>query len=260
MNYTVKLHFGLAYSGINNNGAGSTDNYMTMPSVSGAKILSKRLYSWGDYMDYAVENAGKLDSVSASNMGRVALINSNNPWESLSETKLHERPKSLQLAMQLNVNERFALTTGLGCTYMKSYFEAGNEKTIIRRSQRIYYVGIPLEMSCKIVGGRRWAVFASGGVQVDMPVNGRVTTQYLYNGVGFDNRDSLIIPTARTRIDVPLQWSAGVGIGLQYRIIPHLSIVAAPQLRWYVPTGGVETFYTEHPWSFALPVGIKFVW
>jgi hypothetical protein len=95
---------------------------------------------------------------------------------------------------------------------------------------------------------------------MDVPVSGRVTTQYLYNGVGSDNRDSLIIPTARTRIDVPLQWSAGVGIGLQYRIMPHLSIVAAPQLRWYVPTGGVETFYTVHPWSFALPVGIKFVW
>ena len=139
----IKLHFGLAYSGINNNGAGSTDNYMTMPSVSGAKILSKRLYSWGDYMDYAVTNADKLDSVSASNMGRVALINSNNPWEPLTEQKFHERPKSLQLSMQLNLNERFALTTGLGYTYMKSNFEAGNEMTIIRRCQRIYYVGIP---------------------------------------------------------------------------------------------------------------------
>ena len=256
----IKLHFGLAYSDINNNGAGSTDNYMTMPSVSGAKILSKRLYSWGDYMDYAVTNADKLDSVSSSNMGRVALINSNNPWEPLTEQKFHERPKFLQLSMQLNLNERFALTTGLGCTYMKSNFEAGNEMTIIRRCQRIYYVGIPLEISCKVAGGNRWTAFASGGVQMDVPVSGRVTTQYLYNGVGSDNRDSLIIPTARTRIDVPLQWSAGVGIGLQYRIIPHLSIVAAPQLRWYVPTGGVETFYTEHPWSFALPVGIKFVW
>ncbi len=256
----IKWHFGLAYSGISNGGSGSTDNYMTMPSVSGAKILSKRLYSWGDYMDYAIVNADKLDSVSASNMGRVALINSNNPWEPLSETKFHERPKSLQLSMQLHINERFALTTGLGCTYMKSYFEGGNEMTIIRRSQRIYYVGIPLEMSCKIVGGRRWAVFASGGVQVDMPVNGRVTTQYLYNGFGFDNRDSLIIPTVRTRIDVPWQWSTGIGMDFQYRIIPHLSVVIAPRLRWFVPTSGVETFYTEHPWDYALPFGLKFVW
>ncbi len=256
----IKLHFGLAYSDINNNGTGSTDNYMTMPSVLGAKILSKRLYCWGDYMDYAIENADKMDSVSASNMGRVAIVNANHPCESLSENKFHERPKSLQLTIQLQFNERLSLTSGLGCTYMKSSFEAGNELTTIRRSQKIYYLGIPMEISCKIVGSKRWAAFATGGVQVDIPISGRVTTQYLYNGFGYDNRDSLIIPTARTRIDVPWQWSMGVGMGLQYRIMPHLSIVAAPQIRWYAPTSGIETYRTEHPWDFALPVGIKFIW
>ena len=125
----------LAYAGTPSSDMTRTDNYMTMPSYSGATTRSTKLYNWGDYMDYVTANAPMMDSVSASNMSRVAIINSGHPSEPLAETKHHERPLSLQLSLSRQLNSRWSLSTGLSYTRMKSTFQGGNENTLIHRTQ-----------------------------------------------------------------------------------------------------------------------------
>ena len=248
----------LAYAGTPSSDMTRTDNYMTMPSYSGAVTRSTRLYNWGDYMDYVTANAPMMDSVSASNMSRVAIINSSHPSEPLAETKHHERPLTLQLSLSRQLNSRWSLSTGLSYTRMKSTFQSGNENTLIHRTQKIHYLGIPLRLNYRLMGGKRWSLYTSGGLQLDLPVSGTLSTQYIYGGPYTDLNNS---PAVETTINATWQWSFGVGTGLQYEIVPHLKVYLEPSLNYYIPSSdAVETYRTEHPFDLSLPLGIRITW
>ena len=251
-------HLALAYAGNPQRDMSRTDNYMTMPTLSGSMTRSTKLDNWGDYMDYVMANAPMMDSVSASNMRHVAIINSNHPQDPLTETKRHERPLTLQLSLSRQLNSHWSLATGLSYTRMKSTFESGNENTIILRTQRLHYLGIPLKLGYRIVGGNRWNLYTTGGVQLDIPVSARLTTQYIYGGSYAPIGNS---PDIDATISAPWQWSVGVGIGAQYQIVPHLNVYLEPSLNYFIPTStDVESYRTEHPFDLSLPFGIRFTW
>ena len=251
-------HLAVAYAGNPQNDMSRTDNYMTMPTLSGSMTRSTKLYNWGDYMDYVMANAPMMDSVSASNMRHVAIINSNHPQDPLTETKHHERPLTLQLSLSRQLNSHWSLATGLSYTRMKSTFESGNENTIIHRTQRLHYLGIPLKLGYRVVGGNRWTLYSTGGVQLDIPVSARLTTQYIYGGSYAPIGNS---PDIDATISAPWQWSVGVGIGAQYQIVPHLNVYLEPSLNYFIPTStDVESYRTEHPFDLSLPFGIRFTW
>ena len=251
-------HLALAYAGNPQRDMSRTDNYMTMPTLSGSMTRSTKLYNWGDYMDYVMANAPMMDSVSASNMRHVAIINSNHPQDPLTETKRHERPLTLQLSLSRQLNSHWSLATGLSYTRMKSTFESGNENTIIHRTQRLHYLGIPLKLGYRVVGGNRWSLYSTGGVQLDIPVSARLTTQYIYGGSYAPIGNS---PDIDATISAPWQWSVGVGIGAQYQIVPHLNVYLEPSLNYFIPTStDVESYRTEHPFDLSLPFGIRFTW
>ena len=251
-------HLALAYAGNSQGDMSHTDNYMTMPSLSGSMTRSTKLYNWGDYMDYVMANASMMDSVSASNMKHVAIINSNHPQDPLTETKHHERPLTLQLSLSRQLNSHWLLATGLSYTRMKSTFESGNENTLIHRTQRLHYIGIPLKLGYRVVGGNRWNLYTTGGIQLDIPVSARLTTQYIYGGSYAPIGNS---PDIDATISAPWQWSVGVGIGAQYQIVPHLNVYLEPSLNYFIPTStDVESYCTEHPFDLSLPFGIRFTW
>ena len=251
-------HLALAYAGNPQRDMSRTDNYMTMPTLSGSMTRSTKLYNWDDYMDYVMANAPMMDSVSASNMRHVAIINSNHPQDPLTETKRHERPLTLQLSLSRQLNSHWSLATGLSYTRMKSTFESGNENTIIHRTQRLHYLGIPLKLGYRVVGGNRWNLYTTGGVQLDIPVSARLTTQYIYCGSYAPIGNS---PDIDATISAPWQWSVGVGIGAQYQIVPHLNVYLEPSLNYFIPTStDVESYRTEHPFDLSLPFGIRFTW
>jgi len=248
----------LAYAGTPSSDMTRTDNYMTMPSYSGAATRSTKLYNWGDYMNYVNENASMMDSVSASNMSRVASINSGHPSEPLAETKRHERPLTLQLSLSRQLNDCWSLSTGLSYTRMKSTFQSGNENTLIHRTQRLHYVGIPLHLNYRLTSGKRWSLYTSCGLQLDLPVSAKLSTQYNYGGPYTDLNTS---PAVETTINAPWQWSFGIGAGVQYEIVPHLKVYLEPSLNYYIPSSEtVETYRTEHPLDLSLPLGIRISW
>ena len=251
-------HFALAYTGSLQNDRMHTDNYMTMPSLYGNKTRSAILYNWGDYMEYAIANAPMMDSASASNMTRVAIINSNNPLDPLVETKHHDRPLTIRLSLSRQISNRWSLATGVNYSYMMSTFESGNENTSIYRLQRLQYIGIPLNFGYRIAGDNRWGLYTIGGIQLDIPVSARVTSRYIY----IDSYDPLReSPNITTRIRAPWQWSVSTGIGAQYQIVPHLNLYLEPSMNYYIPSSNaIETYRTAHPLQFSLPLGIRLSW
>lgn len=248
----------LAYNGSVQGEKSRTNDYMTIPSLSKGVTRSTRIYNWGEYMEYVMENAENMDSLSALNMRRVALINSNNPQESLTEKSKHERPLTIQLLFNRQFNSHWSFTTGLSLTKMKSNFESGNENTLIYRTQRIHYLGIPLKAGFHIMGNHRFTLYTSGGIQLDFPVSARLTTKYVYSHAYDSSTDS---PDINTGIHAPCQLSFGVGLGVQYQVLPHINLFLEPSLNYYLPNGqGIETYRTVHPFDISIPTGIKICW
>lgn len=252
------MHLAIAYAGVPSSNLIRNANFMTMPSLSSTATRASKLYNWGDYINYVATNAPMMDSISAYNMQHIAIINSSHPLEPITETKHHERPLTLQLSLSRQLNNHWSFATGLSYTRMKSTFESGNENTLIHRTQRIHYLGIPIRLNYRMVGGNRWNIYTSGGIQLDIPVSSRLTTQYIYGGQysAYNNSPEII-----TNIRAPWQWSVGAGLGVEYQIIPHLNLYLEPSLNYYIPTtSDLENYHTEHPLDLSLPIGIRISW
>ena len=253
----------LAYAGVPSNGTSVIDNFLTVVDyASGSQTRSMRIYNWGEYMDYVNNYASKMDSVDAMNMRRIAIANAGRPDAPLAERKHHERPRTFELSLSYPISKRWSVNSGLSYTRMKSTFESDDGNMLTRRTQKLYYVGLPLKLRYTLLEKSRWQLYASGGIGLDIPLCGKETTQYLYIGPYQSERsDSLILPTTHARIRAPWLWSVHVGAGVQYQLLPHVNAYFEPRLQYYIPTGNpVETYRTEHPFDLSLPFGIRFTW
>ena len=254
----------LAYAGIPSNGTTVIDNFLTVVDyASGSQTRSMRIYNWGEYIDYVNNYASQMDSVDAMNMRRIAIFNAGHPKDPISERKYHEHPRTFELSLSYPLSKRWSLTSGLSYTRMKSTFESDGHNMLTRRTQKLYYVGIPLKLTYTLYEKKRWQLYTSGGLQLDIPVCGKESTQYLYADPSQQIQlgDSLIMPTSRSRVNAPWQWSVNVGAGVQYHLLPHVNAYFEPRLQYYIPTSSpIETYRTEHPFDLSLPFGIRFTW
>lgn len=252
-----------AYSGSVQGEKVRTNDYMTLPSLSSDPTRSTKIYNWGEYMAYVTDNAQTMDPLTALNMSNMAIINSNNPQTPIYEKSKHERPLTLQLLFNRQISNHWSFTTGLSITEMKSTYESGNENTLntptlIYRKQRIHYLGIPLKANFHMVENNHMSIYTSGGILLDVPVSARLTTKYIYSDPNYSSFNS---PDINTRIYAPCQWSLGVGLGVQYEILPHFNIFLEPSLNYYLPNRqGIETYRKDHPLDISIPVGIKICW
>ena len=81
----------------------------------------------------------------------------------------------------------------------------------------------------------------------------RLSSDFYVNGL---NKTS-----EKTTIRAPWQFSTTLGLGLQYHLTPSVGIFAEPSLQYYIPMKtDIETYRTEHPVTFSLPLGIRFTW
>ena len=98
-----------------------------------------------------------------------------------------------------------------------------------------------------------WSLYGSLSITTEIPVYSPLNTSYYLHGV--------LEATDKTTIRAPWQWSVGTGLGLQYNFTPNIGLFTEPSLQYYIPTGGsIETYRTDHPFTFSLPLGIRFTW
>ena len=101
--------------------------------------------------------------------------------------------------------------------------------------------------------GKRWSIYGSAGLTVEMPVYSPLYTKYYVSG--------MYKASEKKKLQAPWQFSTSMGLGLQYHLTPTIGIFAEPSLQYYIPTKSeIETYRTEHPFVFTLPLGIRFTW
>ena len=213
--------------------------------------------NWSDYAAFLSEMPDDGSSHSRSVIVNIALNNAGDALgtgtDKIVRKSHHYMPVNFSLTLKYRLNNRFALETGLSYSRLKSEFEMGSNGNTINEQQTIHYLGIPLKGTYNIYNRKAWSLYGSLGVTTEIPFYSPLGTSYYLHGI--------LEATDKTTIHAPWQWSVGTGLGLQYNFTPNIGLFAEPSLQYYIPTGSsIETYRTEHPFTFSLPLGIRFTW
>ena len=209
---------------------------------------------WSDYAEALRSGTLEVDAKTYRTLLTIAQNNAARPdADKIERTTHHYMPVTFSLALKYKLNNRFGLETGLSYSRLKSEYEIGTGGNAIREQQTIHYLGIPLKGTYNIYNVRRWSLYGSLGVKLEMPVYAPLNTGYFVNGMKELEEKSTL--------HAPLQWSVGTGVGLQYNLTPNVGFYVEPSLQYYIPAGSdIETYRTEHPFMFSLPLGIRITW
>jgi len=248
----------LAYSGgMGEQNASRPYGFTETPTlaISGEPLLPVTFENWSDYAAFLAENPDDGSGHSRSVIMNIALNNADDATgtDKIVRKSHHHMPVNFTLALKYDLNHRFALETGLSYSRMKSDFEMGSNGNTINEQQTIHYLGIPVKGIYNIYNRKAWSLYSNLNVTTEIPVYSPLNTSYYLHGV--------LKTTDKTTIRAPWQLSVGTGLGLQYNFTPNIGLFAEPSLQYYIPTGGsIETYRTEHPFTFSLPLGIRFTW
>ena len=224
------------------------------PGEGPTYIVPSRIDNWSDYAVYLANNPDAVSAQTRSVIMRIALNNANKPGEDkILRTSHHQMPVTWSLALKYQLNNRFGLESGLNYNRLNSEFEMGTNGNTISQQQTIHYIGIPVKGLYNMFGTRKWSLYGSLGLTSEIPVHSTLQSNYYVNGL-YETSD-------KTTIHVPWQFSTSLGLGLQYHFTPNIGFFVEPSLQYYIPTNSdIENYRTEHPFTFSLPLGIRFTW
>ncbi len=238
----------------------------SLPGPSPSPTTPSSIDNWTDYAVYLANNPDAVSDKTRSVIMRIALNNANRPGEDkILRTSHHQMPVTWSLALKYRLDNRFGLESGLGYSRLTSDFEMGADgrsategdaslgKNTIREHQTIHYLDIPVKGIYNMYGGKRWGIYGSFGLTTEIPVHSTLQSDFYVNGQ-HEASD-------KTDIRAPWQFSTTFGLGLQYHLTPNVGFFAEPSLQYYIPMqSDIETYRTEHPFTFSLPLGIRFTW
>ena len=195
----------------------------------------------------------------------IGIEGTNGPIDS---TAHHRMPLTAALDVSRQLNSRWSLNGGLRFTLLSSEFQVGNTLLHIDRSQHVRYLGLSLGTTYRLwpaIGGdatqrnslrrstwklRPLSIYSSASLNCDLPLRSTVETTYL--------KGDKAVSTESTRLHPSTQWSLGAGLGAQYSVTPAVAFFVEPSLHYYIPThDGIDTWCTEHPLTFSLPLGVR---
>ena len=224
----------------------------SLPTSSPA--IPNTIDNWTDYAVYLANNPDAVSKKARSVLMRIALNNANRPGEDkILRTSHHQMPLTWSLALKYSLNHRFGLESGLSYSRLASDFETGADGNTIREQQTVHYLGIPMKGIYNMYGRKHWDIYGCLGLMTEIPVHSTLHSDFYVNGQ-HEVSD-------KTSIRLPWQFSTTFGLGLQIHLTPDIGLFAEPSLQYYIPMKtDIETYRTEHPFTFSLPLGIRFTW
>ena len=208
-----------------------------------------KLTTWEDYAqelhritqsDPTAENVAMAD-IADHNSGEII------------ETEHHDKPITLGVAINKNIGKRWSLETGLQYSYLKSCFVLGTGSYRVDKEQKLHYIGVPLKLSYQFMKFKRLSTYGSLGASIQIPIYGKTNADYIVGDKSAYTTD--------WKLTLPVQWTVNTNIGIQYQFAPNLNLFVEPTMNWYIPNGSsIKNTWTERPFTFTVPFGIRFSW
>lgn len=227
-------------------------NYLSVIDYANGGAAT-RIYSLGEYINYLDRNRMLMDSTENLKLRQLAINDFLSADQSVSEKTHHYHPKTYGIFLNKQLSPKWTFGTGLTYTRLKSEFENPFNTATLKRTQKIDYIGIPLQITYRLWNKQRFSAYTTTGVTFEVPIHSSLTKEFIITS------DSSF--TIKGKLRPQFQWSVNVGLGVQYQIIKPLSLYLEPNLFYYFKNSGrIQTYRTEHPFSFSIPFGLRLTW
>lgn len=164
----------------------------------------------------------------------------------------HKQPVKTGISFMYAINDRLSIGSGLTYSYLASDIKETIGSSSWNGSQKLHYIGIPVNIRYRIASLNRFDLYAIGGASVEKCISARVNMQDY--PVGMTNNQ-----TSGKQLPKPFQFSANAAAGIQYNISGNFGIYAEPGLSYYFDDNSkLKTFYKDKPLNFSFDFGLRF--
>jgi hypothetical protein len=161
-------------------------------------------------------------------------------------------PFSVGLGVQFNLNQRWALGTGIRYTNLQRTF-VGDFKgegfylaqTDIDNQQ--HWLGVPLNVYYNFVNTKRWSIHAFAGGSAEWLLDNHFLIHSSPSDIHHHQKG--VYP----------QWSGAAGLGVEFKITPFLGLYVDPSFRYFFNTERQpRSLRTIQPLRFDVEAGLRF--
>lgn len=156
-------------------------------------------------------------------------------------------PFSVGVGVRFGLTPRLSVGTGIDYSLLSRNFNGsltGASGAVTKGNIRhnMQYIGVPLNVYFELLGGGSLRLFAFGTGEAEWPLS----SKYALGGetVSYQVRGT--------------QFSAGGGLGVEFRITDGLGLYAAPNARYYFNCGQPKSIRTEKPLLINFNAGLHF--
>lgn len=173
--------------------------------------------------------------------------------ENIYDDASHKRPVRMGIMVNYPLSKVFGIESGINYSMLNSTFTTTSSRTETEDSQKLHYIGIPVNVTANILNTRYFRIYAMAGGMGEKCVSGRVTTSVRDEKAGN-------VRTSKKDLDVDgLEWSINAAGGLQFNITDFVGIYAEPGVSYHFDSNSsVNTIYTDRQFDFAFNFGIRF--
>ena len=175
-----------------------------------------------------------------------------NQGKSVKTEYKHRLPVRVGLNVAYRLTDRLSVESGVSYTRLSSDMKDGTKDNYSSGSQKLDYIGVPLNVKYRAFGYRRLSVYASAGLLTEKCVSGKTTHEYVISGEKKKHE-------AEDVAAKPWQLSVNAALGAQLDVLNNVGVYVEPGVSYYFDDRSpLSTIYKEKPLNFNLNLGVRY--
>lgn len=175
-----------------------------------------------------------------------------NQGKSVKTEYKHRLPVRVGLNVAYRLTDRLSVESGVSYTRLSSDMKDGTKNNYSSGSQKLDYIGVPLNVKYRAFGYRRLSVYASAGLLTEKCVSGKTTHEYVISGEKKKHE-------AEDVAAKPWQLSVNAALGAQFDVLRNVGVYVEPGVSYYFDDSSpLSTIYKEKPLNFNLNLGVRY--
>lgn len=175
-----------------------------------------------------------------------------NQGKSVKTEYKHRLPVRVGLNVAYRLTDRLSVESGVSYTRLSSDMKDGTKNNYSSSSQKLDYIGVPLNVKYRAFGYRRLSVYASAGLLTEKCVSGKTTHEYVISGEKKKHE-------AEDVAAKPWQLSVNAALGAQFDVLRNVGVYVEPGVSYYFDDRSpLSTIYKEKPLNFNLNLGVRY--
>lgn len=175
-----------------------------------------------------------------------------NQGKSVKTEYKHRLPVRIGLNVAYRLTDRLSVESGVSYTRLSSDMKDGTKDNYSSGSQKLDYIGVPLNVKYCAFAYRRLSLYASAGLLTEKCVSGKATHEYVISGEKKKHE-------AEDVAAKPWQLSVNAALGAQFDVLGNVGVYVEPGVSYYFDDRSpLSTIYKEKPLNFNLNLGVRY--